>query len=285
MDITAPSGRLTLASGLPVTVSDVNGATIAFYTPITPGSAAPITVDGVTFNMLPFSELSNNVADATTNPSPLGPNQVVDFLLWSNAGVLTFSRSQAWASDTARANALQLVNGVLVNSQAIPNGPAAGMGTYVATCRSNAVAQLVDTAATRWCWNAYNWQRRPVKRIDMFGSFIYNTQQWQQYHNDPANQIDFVIGLVGATVLVTQTVGATYNGNAASPAIGIAVDGIFPDLYAFSLVSPNFAAETTISDAICPTTPGRHFAAAVQFGAGPTTTWYGPLNMTGDIWN
>lgn len=286
----SPGGRLTLVSGVPVTVADISGAAVAYFTPAAPGAAVPITTDGVNFTMVPFAELSNinaNSAVGNAGPAPLGANQMVDFFLWSNAGTITFTRGPAWSSDNIRANDLHMVNGIWVNNQAITNGPAAGLGTYVTTCRSNAASQLVDTASTRWCWNAYNWQRRQLKRIDAAGPFAYNnTQQWQRYNNNPSNQLDFVIGLVGTTVALTEMVGATYNGNQGSPLIGIFIDGASqPDVFLYCLVSPSFAAVSVLPDVIAPTAPGRHYAAAYQIGGGPTTTWYGPLVMSGDIWN
>lgn len=72
-----------------------------------------------------------------------------------------------WTSDTARSagTALEVVNGVLLNSVSITNGPAASRGTYVGTTRSNASSQIDWTfggsaagglAAVFGVWNMYN---------------------------------------------------------------------------------------------------------------------------------
>lgn len=162
---TPPQGRLTLAANTPVmTINATNIATLR-YAPYL-GNRIPIW-DGTQMTMMGFVELTCLLSDTTKNPTAVGPNQVHDWFVWNDAGVLRLSHGPAWSSDTVRSagTVLGRVAGIPLNNVAITNGPPAQRGTWVGTTASNASSTIdwqfggsaVDGIPGIFgVWNAYN---------------------------------------------------------------------------------------------------------------------------------
>jgi len=184
--------------------STQSAKTTIYYSPYL-GSDIPI-YDGT--NMVPtvFSELSIATTDTAHNPATIGANKINDWFVWNDGGTLRLSHGPDWTSDTARSTgtALTMVNGILLNSNAITNGPAASRGTYVGTTRSNGSAQLdfifgsiAAGGGYSWLgvWNTYN--RRPAMMLTQdTGGWAYTTATWRAANNSGNNRISFVQGLV-----------------------------------------------------------------------------------------
>lgn len=158
--ITPPQGRLTLQTGVPAMTTTQSAKTTIYYTPYV-GNSIPI-YDGTSFRNATFSELSVATTDTTKNPAAIGASKVNDWYIWDDAGTMRISHGVDWTSDTARNTSNTLTNGILLNTSAITNGPAASRGTYVGTTRSNGSSQLdwiygaSGTAAFFGLWNTYN---------------------------------------------------------------------------------------------------------------------------------
>ncbi|SFJ52025.1 hypothetical protein SAMN05216304_10926 [Bosea sp. OK403] len=223
----APAGRLTLAIGTPVLTSTVSGAGTVYYTPYT-GNLVPIWT-GTGFVARTFTELSNILANSTAGnagPAAATAGAVYDLFVWSNAGTVTLTRGPAWTTQTTRSSGTNLgrVNGILTNTVAITNGPAAGFGTYIgtiATDTSNAtVSWNPGSAATgggaSWLgvWNAFN-------RVDV-GAFVqdntpvwtYTSSAFRSANNSNNNRVTFVTGIS------EDNFSATYSVRAQSPGVG-----------------------------------------------------------------
>ena len=172
-----PQGRLTLVSQTPIQnlSTAVTGVTTIYYTPYNGNTT--FQWNGTSFLSVPFTELSNSLTDATTNPSAAVANTVYDMFVWSNSGTMTLSRGPAWSAGAtagslrargagAGSTALVRVNGVLVNQYAITNGPSAGYGVYVGTiCTDTGAATLTmfqsltqssQSPSVIGVWNYYN---------------------------------------------------------------------------------------------------------------------------------
>lgn len=169
--ITLPSGRLTLTSGAPVMTSNVGSSATVYYTPYD-GNLVPI-YNGTAFVLTAFTELSNVLANSSAGkagPAAGAASKNYDLFAWSDSGTVRLTRGAAWNSDTARSatteNDLQRINGIPVNLNAITNGPAAGVGTYVGSIRTDSGGATVtwntggvDTPAVLNVWNCYNRRR------------------------------------------------------------------------------------------------------------------------------
>ncbi len=171
------NGRITLTSGTPVTTGDVLAAVTIYFSPYQ-GNAIGL-FDGADWNMRVLPEINLAV--------PAVANQVYDLFCYDNAGAPTLE-AVAWASDTARATALALQDGVLVKSGAPTR-------RYLGSFRTTAVAgQTQDSLAKRWIWNYYNRVLRPMAVIESTAAWTYTTNAWRQANGNAANQLDFVIG-------------------------------------------------------------------------------------------
>lgn len=209
-----PQGRLTLTSGLPTLTSTVTAATSVLYTPAV-GNLVPIWT-GSAFAMTAFTETTQALSDATKSPSAAAASQVYDLFAWSDGGTIRVTRGPAWGAGTSGSNlvrgtgtgstALTRANGLLVNANAITNGPAAGYGTYVGTVATDSGGATVTFntgtaatgggAATIGLWNAYN---RVVVRGQVRDSsatdWSYGAAAWRAANGSATARVTFVTGL------------------------------------------------------------------------------------------
>jgi len=96
-------GRLTLQSGVPVSVSGQSAKATVYFTPYC-GDRISL-YDGSYWKLFTFTEKSVAVPATTVTP--------FDVFMYDNAGTLTLE-ALSWTNDTTRATALVLQNGVLV---------------------------------------------------------------------------------------------------------------------------------------------------------------------------
>jgi hypothetical protein len=215
-----PGGRLTLTTAVPVTTSDVSGATTVYYSPYK--SNIVELYDGAKWVPKTFTEMSQTTSDTTKSPAAVANSSNYDVFVWSDSGTLRATRGPAWSSDTARGagagtTELEQFEGRYVNKVAITNGPAARRGLYVGTIRSDGSAQINDTNVQRHVWNNHNRVQRAMRVIEGTDSWTYSTATYRQANGSAANQLDIVIGLsedaVSADVLaIGSNSGATVRG-------------------------------------------------------------------------
>jgi len=132
-------GRLTLTTAVPVTTSDVIGATTVYFTPYN-GNRVRI-YDGTRWKMYSFTERSLALGTLTSG-------RPYDVFIYDNAGTLTLEFT-AWTSDTARATALTTQDGVLVKSGSTTR-------LYLGTFRTTSTTATEDSTARRLLVNYYN---------------------------------------------------------------------------------------------------------------------------------
>lgn len=283
--IAPPQGRLTLLSGNPVMTTTQSAKTTVFYTPYH-GNMVPI-FDGANMAPTAFSELAVLTTDTTKSPAAIAASKVNDWFIWNDGGTLRLSHGPDWTSDTARSagTALVMVNGILLNSVAITNGPAASRGTYVGTTRSNASSQLDwifgasstgGIAGFFGVWNCYNRVNITTSVTDTTNGYNYAGGTARAANASNGNRVSFVSGLAEDGVEGAYWQQVTPANSAFSYGIiGIALDTTSAFDRSMQCLSP--AVLTTairipafVSNAYPPQL-GFHFVQAIEGGDGSTT--------------
>jgi len=282
-----PQGRLTLQTLTPVMSTTQAAKTTIYYTPYQ-GNQLPL-YDGTNMIQTTFTEISVLTTDTTKNPAAIGASKVNDWFVWNDAGTLRLTHGPDWTNDTTRSGgtALVMVNGILLNSIAITNGPGASRGTYVGTTRSSAASQLnwvlgaSGVAAILNVWNAYNRVQVSTTVNDSTASYTYTTAVVRQTNGSAVNQISYVMGLAEDAIVATfaQVIRLVAVAGAFVEA-GIGVDSLVTRSRATAVQTPaalaaEFQAGCTqnVDPAI-----GAHFVASLEVGDGTNAnTFFGQV--------
>ena len=217
----------------PVMTTTQSAKTTIYYTPYA-GNMVTL-YDGA--NMVPnvFSEISVATTDTTKNPAAIGVSKVNDWFVWNDGGTLRLSHGPDWTNDTTRSagTTLLMVNGILLNNASITNGPAATLGTYVGTTRSNASSQLDyifgaaasgGTAAFFGVWNAYNRVTIGTAVTDSGAGYTYTSGTVRQARASAGNQISFVLGANEDSVFAAYSQRIDVLANATGGGFGLGFD-------------------------------------------------------------
>lgn len=270
----APQVRLTLASATPVMTTSVPGATSVVVTPYV-GNLVPI-YDGSNMVPTPFSEVSQATSDTTKSPAAVAASKVYDIFCWVDSAINRCTRGPAWTNSTTRGYTLTMVNGILLNTSSITNGPAASRGTWVGTVASNAsstidfifgAAASGGTAAVLNVWNAYNRVVVGTTVVDNGTSYTYTSSAIREARGSTGMQVTFVTGAA------EDAFSANGNAEILSAVSGISSIGIGLDAtnaYAGQrglLYNPNALASTivgTLSAFYSTTSFGQHVVSLNQ---------------------
>ncbi len=271
-----PQGRITLTTAVPVTTSNVTGATTVYYTPYQ-GNKVPI-YNGTSFADTSFSEVSQATTDNTKSPAAVAANKVYDLFVWSDSGTVRCTRGPAWTNDTTRGYNLTMVSGVLLNESAITNGPAASRGTYVGTIYSDASSQINDSLTLRHVWNSYNQLDRPMLATDTTDTWTYTTDTWRQARATTSNQVDWVQGLSQHPVALRCSAATANSGGGIYAGVGIGISSTSVDSSQIRSggVSDTTAAGWTLAQYKGFPGVGRNTGVWLERSAASgTTTWRG----------
>lgn len=256
-------GRLTLTSGVPVTVDGVSGASTVYFTPYVGDKVS--LYDGTRWRLYSFSELSFTLSGLTSGLP-------YDLFLYDNAGTLTLEAT-AWTSGTLRATALVRQNGVLCKTGALTR-------RYLGTFYTSGTTTTEDTSSQRFLWNMYHRKQRSMQVVEATVSWTYTTATIRQANGSTANQLAFVRGLDEDAV--TAVVSARFsNTNAGIPTmVGVGLDTTtaFTGMWPREQSSPTGGLTTVHTAAFSQVSLGigYHFLSWNEFsGATGTTTWYG----------
>jgi hypothetical protein len=294
-------GRLTLTSGVPVMALSATSATTFYYTPYpgAPGGARISIPTGngtktLNYQLAELSNVTTNAATGNAGPAAVAASSVYDAYVWSNAGVLTLTRSPAWTSATARgsgAGTAQLdcitIPGMCTNAVAITNGPAANRGTWLGTVASD-VGSTIDyqfgssaaggVQAIFNVWNQYN--RLPVGTFvgDSTASWTYTTAAFRAADNSANMRMTFVRGANEDAVQATYGTenGGSVAGDRCSVAIGLDSTSAFAGrVGSGQVVTGTVAARIQLaSEYVGQPGLGSHFLSALEYGA-TTCTFLG----------
>jgi hypothetical protein len=213
--------------------SDVAGATTVYYTPYV-HQFVPL-YDGASFVMTDIGgQLSQETTDTTKSPAAVTTNANYDLFVWNDSGTFRCTRGPAWSSGTARGTGagtteLERVQGILINKQAITNGPAAQRGTYVGTVRSNGSSQIDfslggvssgGAAGVIGVWNMHNRSAWGAFVGDSTDSWGYTSTTIRAANNSSTMRVSYVTGFDEGMVSAIYAAGFTTSGSAGRCGVG-----------------------------------------------------------------
>lgn len=208
-------GRLTLTTGVPVTISDVTAATTLYFTPYKGNLIG--TYSGSAWSTGTFTEKSITLASLTANL----PYDV--FIVDSTYAL----ELVAWTNNTTRATALVLQDGIEVKSGATTR-------RYLGTiCITGTTGQCEDSLAKRFVWNRYNRVTRAMLARTATTTWTYSTIAYRQANADAAYQLAMIAGLQEDTVTVcfgcragSLNAGVSIGENSTTAAAANVIEGI-----------------------------------------------------------
>ena len=257
--------RLTLTTGVPVLTSNVTAATSIILTPYVNNTIGLWNSANSAFVDTHCAEMSNVLANSSTGsagPAAVVASGVYDLFAW-NSGTLasptcTLTRGPAWTNSTTRSAGTALgrnAQGILTNTTAITNGPAANTGTYVGTFVADSgggtVSWNTGTGASGGgqalldVWNMYNRVRVSASVTDTGASYTYTAATIRQARASATNGLQCVFGQVEDGVAVNDN---TKNSIAASGGfifVGVGLNSTTAFAYQPSVVVDEVAVATT----------------------------------------
>ena len=268
--------RLTGATGVPVTSSDVTAITTLYCSPYKGNRIA--LYDGKTWPVYESVEFSIAVPSTTST--------MYDVFCYAKQGVPTLE-VLAWTNDTTRATALTTQNGVLVKTG---DTSRRYLGSFRTTGSSG---QTEDSLAKRYVWNYYNRVRKPLLVQAGGSSWSYTTNTLRQWNGSTANQLDCVLGWSEDSVIAEARTVFSNTSAGVSVAIGIGLDSTTTN-HANTIGGDGMSnvgsdkLELTCALEVYPGV-GRHTLAALEISAATgTTTWNFFLNskcgIRGQLW-
>jgi len=198
-------GRLTLESDVPVSSTDQTAKTTVYYTPFN-GSFLSL-YDGTSWNAYSFAQLS-----LTT--SGLSANSNYDIFAYVSGSTVTLEYSAAWTSDTARSDAISLLNGVYVKTSNTTR-------RYLGSIRSNASTQFTDSLANRLVWNFNNKVLRGMYGFIYSLSHSYNGNTREYNGGVSVTRLYFITGINGETFIANATAPVTSSGTSCNVLFGV----------------------------------------------------------------
>lgn len=257
-------GRLTLESGVPVSTSDQTAKTTIYYTPYI-GDGITL-YDGTQWSVIKFTEISIAVPNTSS--------QMYDIFVYNNSGTATLELL-AWTSDTARATALVMQNGILCKTGALTR-------RYVGSFRTTSTSgQTEDSEQRRFLWNYYNRLERIGKSWNTTASWTYATETWQEC-NGGTGQVrhEYVTGVAEEILQLVPAVWMDAAGGNGSY-LGLKIDGttsadcsvqmVSSAVKYLSLPYPRFIESI-----------GYHYCTWVEYSA-TTGTYYGGTSRKSQI--
>ena len=169
--------RLSLTTGVPVTTTDVTGATTIYCAPYKGNRIA--LYDGTNWNLRTSAQFSLALGTLTSGLP-------YDVFCYDNSGTPTLEFT-AWTNGTTRATALTTQNGVLSKTGALTR-------RYLGTFYTTSTTATEDSVAKRFLWNYYNRAVRPMYVLGQ-GNYDYTLGTIRQAGGGTTNQLAFIIGV------------------------------------------------------------------------------------------
>lgn len=251
--------RLTLTSGLPITVSDVTSATTIYCTPYKGDSIA--LYDGGAWNVRTSTEFSLALGTLTSG-------KPYDIFCYDNSGTPTLE-SLAWTNSTTRATALAYQNGILVKS---------GDPTrrYLGSFYTTSTTTTEDSSAKRNLWNYYHRVARTMRVNESSTGWNYTTATWRQANANSANQLEVMVG-VAEDALDARTYCRVSNSNVnVAVRSGMGIDSTSA-VSADCIVGGWYSQSSTVNMAVYSSlktilSAGRHAITWLEYSAATGTT-------------
>lgn len=255
-------GRLTLATGVPVTTTDQTGKTTVYFTPYI-GDRIGLYDGSSAWNVVTFTELSVVVPTTTVTP--------FDIFCYNNSGTATLETLN-WTNDTTRATALTYQNGVLVKTGATTR-------RYLGTGRTTGVSgQTESSTSKRYLWNYYNRAKVGLKCFDSTDTWSYTTATWRASNNNTTEgtgRVGIVCGVVEDTIIANFSM-LTYNNLGAQRSTGIGINST--SVNSAQSTGANIAGYATPADSrlVGYLAAGYNYLQCLEISvASGSTSWYG----------
>ena len=203
--IISPGGRLTLTSATPVMSADVTAVSNVFYDTY---KSKIIPINGALY------EIASNELKLTLDTTNHIGGSIYDIFAISSNNLAKLVTGPAWTSNTARNLAIQLNNGIWVNSgtlthaynNAVDYGSiTANNGTYLGSvyCTDNGQTSMqfnptpIATGANAFMalYNAYNREILNCISCDNTASWSYQSTTWRGTNGSANNRVTVIDGL------------------------------------------------------------------------------------------
>ena len=279
------NGRLTLQSGAPIPTTAITAADRLFFTPYNGDRLA--LWDGFHWNSYPLIELQLPLASTLAG-------KLYDVLCTAVGCNLSLSLSAAWASDTARTDALAFTDGVLTLATDKRK-------KYLGTVYCDTDGHASDTARAPNPANQFNQVPRPLI-LDGAGFWTMQAHTFAPANAGNADgaghsDVQIIIPGVAAALPVRAELLAAVTGAAAwnSSNVAFGLDGAVTPTgqYAPAITIPTITSEAGSCIALPRATinktlaPGRHTLTWLEAAAagGGIVTWYGLVTIGFDSQN
>lgn len=272
--------RLTLETGVPVSITDQIDKTTLYLTPYKGAQIA--TYDGISA----WTTLSLS-ADLSLNVSAFTASKLYDIWVYNNAGSLALD-STVWTDATTRATALTRQNGVLVKTGATTR-------RYVGTIYMDAASKLQikfgltaaanGSAPKLYVYNEYNKVPVIFMSMDSTDNWAYTTGAYRAKNGSVGNSFIFINGNRMAVKASSVEYGANSGANGKIH-IGFGYDAATTRTGTTTKNNQLSAGQYTNNTAELAVLPavGLHYIQEIEYGFA-NLTYYGdegdPLAQTG----
>lgn len=227
--------------------------------------------DGTRWELWPFTERSLALGTLTATLP-------YDVFLFNNAGTLT-PELTAWTSDTARATALALQDGVWCKTGALTR-------RYLGTIRTVDTTSTEDSRQNRFVWNANQPVLRVLYKADLT-SHTYTSSTYRYFNNTATNHADFVIGLAEQMVLLNVLAGGTAaSGGLPTQAAALDWTTGSPAQGTRAIIRSGVTASQILGSS-SPVVPsvGYHFIAALESeGSNTASSTFSSIEISAGLW-
>lgn len=199
-------GRLTLASGNPVSTTNIASSANVYFTPYK-GNRISLYVKDYGWRVYTFSERTLDISGISTDKN-------IDVWIYDNAGTITLAYTE-WSNNTLRATNLTTQDGVQVKDGAPEY-------RYLGTVRTSGAGVSCDTTTARFVWNFYHRTMRRLLKTIPTNTWTYAVNNvWRPINNSTANRVEVVIGIDETLVNLDVNV---YGSNSGNNNIGVGID-------------------------------------------------------------
>lgn len=210
-------GRLSLTSMTPIPAGNVTGAGTLYFTPYQSDGIALWTGSAWTgFETAEISAAVGGLAVATAY-------DVFAFTGGDAGAGVALEFSAAWASTTARTDALAQLNGVWVKSADHTRRWLGTIETTSVTTDAGVITTAEDSSSNRFVYNFYNQTGRNLAKVETTQTWSYTVAAWRQANANTANTFSYISGMaytqVKASVYALQT-----GSNGGNQSVGIGID-------------------------------------------------------------
>ena len=254
-------GRLSLESGVPVSISDQTSASIVRFIPYK-GDYIGL-YNGVKWEVSTFAETELDI-------SGISGSTICDIFGYDNSGTFTLT-SGSWTNTTTRDVAITTQDGVYVRTGETDK-------RYLGTIYVNDNGVCQDTTSLRYVWNYYNRVVRNLFCQDTTDSWAYTTATVREANNNTTagvGRFELVIG-VAEDIVSFVNINSTRTTADADAIGGIGIDSTSVNSHQIGGCIIRTATVPLIAKYEDYIAVGYHYIQRTEYsGAAGTTTWLG----------